>query len=43
MDETKLTKKEKEELVEDTRELMLGLVSKIIEMLEELADKIEKC
>ena len=42
MDETKLTKKDKEEIEESGRELILGTIQKIMEMLEELKEEIEK-
>ena len=43
MDETKLTKQDKEELKADAKELLLDFAKKIKELIDELADKIEKC
>lgn len=43
MDESKLTKKDKEEIVEGTRELLLGFIERFREMLEELKEEVKKC
>ena len=43
MDETKLTKKDKEEIVDSTKELLLDLLNEIMAKLNELAEEIEKC
>ena len=47
MDETKLTKQDKEELFESARELQLVVVAeakkKILKILDQLAERIEKC
>ncbi len=42
MDETKLTPEDKKEIEESGRELILGTIQKIMEMLEELKEKVEK-
>jgi len=41
MDETKLTPKDREELTEEARGLLLGLVEEMRAKLEELAEKIK--
>jgi len=39
MDETKLTPEDKKEIEESGRELILGTIQKIMEMLEELKER----
>jgi len=43
MDETKLTKKDKEELLESAKELITDFAETIKEKIDELAEMVKKC
>ena len=43
MDETKLTKQDKEELLESAKELITDFAETIKEKIDELAEMVKKC
>ena len=43
VDETKLTKQDKEEILAEARELMLLLLEEVKEKIDELAEMVKKC